>query len=133
MDKKISCSILTPEKIVFEGQVDYIIVPAYDGEMGFLYNHAPLIAELGIGEARLKTAGKEEFVAVHGGFVEIRNNEMAILAEAAYRKNEIDVEATQKKLDEYLKDVTHRPYDEKFKWDNEIKKLRVNLKLAARQ
>jgi F-type H+-transporting ATPase subunit epsilon len=132
MDKKVYCNILTPEKVVYEGYADYVVVPAYDGEMGFLYNHAPLISELGIGEIRIKDNDEIECIAVHGGFVEVRNNEMTILAEDAYKKEDIDIILTEKKLDILLKTSKSRIYEERIKMDDEIKKLRINLKLAAR-
>ena len=132
MDKKISCNILTPEKIVFEGSADYIVVPAYDGEMGFLYNHAPLISELGIGEIRLKNDEQIEFIAIQGGFVEIRNNEMTVLAEDAYKKEDIDIKLTEKKLETLLNSEKSKVYEERLKMEDEIKKLRLILKLAAR-
>ena len=132
MDRKISCNILTPEKIVYEGSADYIVVPAYDGEMGFLYNHAPLISELGIGEIRLKNDEQIEFIAIQGGFVEIRNNEMTVLAEDAYKKEDIDIKLTEKKLETLLNSEKSKVYEERLKMEDEIKKLRLILKLAAR-
>ena len=132
MDKKIYCNILTPEKVVYQGNADYIVVPAYDGEMGFMHNHAPLISELGIGEIRLTENDQTEFIAVHGGFVEIINNEMTVLAEDAYKKDDIDIKATEKKLAALLNSVKSRIFQERIKMDDDITKLRLNLKLAAR-
>jgi F-type H+-transporting ATPase subunit epsilon len=126
MDKKIYCNILTPEKVVYEGDADYIVVPAFDGEMGFLYNHAPLISELGVGEVRLKDNDQTEFIAIHGGFVEIKNNEMTVLAEDAYKKSDIDIKSTEKKLETLLDSPKSKTRDD------DIRKLRLNLKLAAR-
>ena len=77
MDKKITCNIQTPDKVVYDGQVESIILPAFDGAMGFLVNHTPLISELGIGEVQLKEGNNVEYIAVHGGFVEIRDNYMS--------------------------------------------------------
>ncbi len=132
MDRKINCNVLTPEKIVFEGSADYIVVPAFDGEMGFLYNHAPLVAELGIGEVRLKNDDQVEYIAIHGGFIEIRNNEMTVLAEDAYKKEDIDIKLTEKKLEALLSAEKSKIYEERLKADDEVRKLRLNLKLAAR-
>jgi F-type H+-transporting ATPase subunit epsilon len=61
MNRKINCSILTPERTLYEGDVDMAVVQAHDGEMGFLGGHAPLISELGIGEIRLKNANSTEY------------------------------------------------------------------------
>jgi len=72
MSMKLQCTILTPDRILYEGDVHFAVVQAYDGEAGFLYNHAPLVSELGIGEVRLRTGELTEFFTVEGGFVEIR-------------------------------------------------------------
>ena len=53
MDNTIRCTIQTPDKKVYDNDVESINIPAFDGEMGFLYNHTPLIAELGIGAQHL--------------------------------------------------------------------------------
>jgi F-type H+-transporting ATPase subunit epsilon len=132
MDRKIHYSIITPERIVYEGSADYIVVPAYDGEMGFLFNHAPLISELGIGEARFKDDDQVEFVAIHGGFVEITNNEITVLAEDAYKKEDIDIRLTEKKLEALLAAEKSKIYEERLRMEDEVRKLRLNLKLAAR-
>ncbi len=59
--KKIHCSILTMEKKIYEGEVDSAVVSTYDGQTGFLCNHAPYLAELGIGEVKVKDGGKTEY------------------------------------------------------------------------
>ncbi len=79
MKNKIKCSILTPDRVVYEEEVDYIVVPAYDGEMGFLHNHTPLVSELIIGEVKLHTGQGIEYIAIHGGFAELRDNDLVIL------------------------------------------------------
>ena len=130
MDKKITCNILTPDNIVFEGNVDYAVVPAHDGEMGFLFNHAPLVAELGVGEVKLTNNLTTERIVVHGGFVEIRDNEITVLAEAAFKKQQIDVENVKQKLEALVNSQMPTDYDERCRIELEIKKLKVSLKLA---
>ncbi|MGL4369124.1 MAG: F0F1 ATP synthase subunit epsilon, partial [Spirochaetota bacterium] len=57
MSTTIHCSILTPEKVVFEGEADAVYVSAYDGQRGFLPGHAPMVVQLGIGMTRLLKGG----------------------------------------------------------------------------
>ncbi len=102
--KRIKCSILTPERNLFDGETDFAVVQAYNGEMGFLVDHAPLIAELGIGEIRLRDSKTTEYFMVEGGIVEIRNNKMIVLAEKAMKKEELD----KKELEIKLKEMTEQ-------------------------
>lgn len=84
--------IVTPERKVFEKQIDMVVVKAIDGELGILPNHIPLVTPLKIGVVRAKHAEDEELVAVSGGFMEVRNNKVVILAESAELPGDIDLE-----------------------------------------
>ena len=75
--------IVTPEKKVFTGDVNFVVVPGELGELGFLPNHAPLMSGLKIGLVRVQQEGKTFKVAVGGGFVEVRGNKVTILADTA--------------------------------------------------
>lgn len=90
MDRTIKCSILIPEKTLYEGEVNFAVVQAHDGEMGFLYNHSPLISELGVGEVRFSDKDSTHHVIVEGGIVQMRENNLIVLAENAYNKDEMD-------------------------------------------
>ena len=100
MALKLNCNVLTPERQIYEGQIDFAVVQAYDGEMGFLYNHAPLISELGTGEIRLRTGDNTEYFYVDGGFVEIKNNSLIILAQEAAIKQELKADVLEAKIKE---------------------------------
>ena len=135
MIRKIDCSILTPEKTLYEGSVGFAVVQAHNGEMGFLYNHAPLVSELGIGELRLRDENRTEYIVIEGGIVEICKNRMIVIAENAYTKSELDPADIEKKLKELevLKEKETKPYsNEKFLIQLEEKKLKVRLKVASR-
>ena len=88
----ISVDILTPEKMVQQVQADSVVIPAVDGELGIMTNHAPLLAQLQPGEIRLHTGAETQHIAVSGGFVEVQKNHVAIFAETAEAAHEIDVE-----------------------------------------
>jgi len=98
MSMKLQCTILTPDRILYEGDVHFAVVQAYDGEAGFLYNHAPLVSELGIGEVRLRTGELTEYFTIEGGFVEINDNKLVILAEDAYAKADLVKDKIEKEL-----------------------------------
>ncbi len=132
MEDKITCSVLTPDRVIYEGMVDYAVVPGFDGEMGFLLNHAPLISELGIGEVRLENSNQTEYLVVHGGFVEIKNNELILLTENAIKKEELSREELQLKLDTIQKKDLPKDFEERNKREIEIEKLKAGLKVASR-
>ncbi|MCE5169255.1 F0F1 ATP synthase subunit epsilon [Paenibacillus profundus] len=84
--------IVTPERKVFEQQVDMISVKGVEGELGILANHIPLVTPLQIGPMKIKEGGREHWIAVHGGFVEVRKDKVVVLAESAELPDDIDVE-----------------------------------------
>jgi len=74
--------IITPDQNLFSGEVNTIILPGIDGELGVLNNHAPLITSLKKGEVRItKATGETEVFETNGGVVEVLNNKVIVLAE----------------------------------------------------
>ena len=88
--------IVPPERRAFEGDVDEVIVPGSEGEMGILPHHAPLISLLGQGVLRLKSAGEEQEFAIFGGFLQVRPDRVVVLAEMADLASEIDLERAER-------------------------------------
>ena len=81
----LKVSVISPESILFEGEADSVVAPAYDGEVGILTGHAPMMAVLGSGELRLGNPGSRTF-AVEGGFLQVLNNEVRVVTERAKAK-----------------------------------------------
>jgi F-type H+-transporting ATPase subunit epsilon len=73
--------IATPEKLVVDRQADYAEIPGKSGYMGILPGHAALLSELAQGKLTLTTAGKSESYNITGGYVEVRDNHVRILAD----------------------------------------------------
>jgi len=88
--------IVTPEKKAFEGDVDEVIVPGSEGELGILPHHAPLISLLGQGVLRLKQGATEQEFAIFGGFLQVRPDRVVVLAETADLGSEIDLERAER-------------------------------------
>ena len=82
--------ILTPERAVYDDEVDMVIAPGSEGYLGILPHHAPLLTALGRGEFRVKKGGVEEVLAVFGGFMDVRGDRVTVLTEAADQADEID-------------------------------------------
>jgi F-type H+-transporting ATPase subunit epsilon len=87
--------IVTPERQAYEDDVDMVIVPGVEGELGILPHHAPLITTLGVGELRIKKGGAEESFAIVGGFLQVRPDKVVVMAETADLASEIDLEKAQ--------------------------------------
>lgn len=84
--------VVTPEQILFKDEVQFMVAPGVEGELGVMRNHAPIVAELKIGVLRYKDlTGNEKRMALSGGFIEIVDNNARILAETAEDGDEIDV------------------------------------------
>jgi F-type H+-transporting ATPase subunit epsilon len=91
--------IATPERQLFRDTVTEVEVPGQDGYIGVLPGHAPLISELAPGVLRYVHAGNTVHLAIQGGFVEILDDQVRVLADAAQRKEEINLEAARADLD----------------------------------
>ncbi len=76
-------SVVSPERKVFEGPAKFLVVPGFDGEIGILHNHAPLMALLGEGILRIVTGAGARRFRVSGGFVQVVDNEVSVLSEEA--------------------------------------------------
>jgi F-type H+-transporting ATPase subunit epsilon len=91
----IQLEIVTPERLVYDDEVDSVNVPGVEGELGILPHHAPLVSTLGYGELRIRKGGAEESFAIVGGFVQVRPDKVVVMAETADLASEIDLERAQ--------------------------------------
>lgn len=90
-------ALVSPERILYEGEADMVVCRTSDGEVAFLTGHAPFLGALGIGQVKITvTNGQEEKAAVHGGFVEVRDNRVTILSDIAELASQIDVERARR-------------------------------------
>lgn len=96
MEKSLQLEIVTPDRVVLNEQVDYVGAPGYEGEFGILPNHIPYLAALQIGALYYKADGRTHYVFVSGGFAEVSDNKVSILAESAERAEDIDLERARK-------------------------------------
>ncbi|WP_456273064.1 F0F1 ATP synthase subunit epsilon [Bacillus sp. AK031] len=90
--KTLKVNIVTPDGPVYESEVEMVSTKAQSGELGILPGHIPMVAPLQIGAVRLKNGNDTELVAVSGGFLEVRPDQVTILAQSAERSQAIDVE-----------------------------------------
>jgi F-type H+-transporting ATPase subunit epsilon len=83
MADTLTVAVISPEKTVFEGTADMIVAPAWDGELGVMRGHAPMLVLLGEGDVRVKNGGSEQKFHIGGGFMQVADNVVTILSEQA--------------------------------------------------
>lgn len=109
--KTMPTNVVTPDGSVYSGEAEMVSVKSTTGDLGIMPGHLPLVTPLAVGAIRIKKDSKVELIAVSGGFMEVRPDEVNILAESAERPSDIDIsraraakERAQRRLDEAKKD-----------------------------
>jgi F-type H+-transporting ATPase subunit epsilon len=117
--------IVTPERTAFDDDVDEVICPGVDGEIGVLPHHAPLLSTLGFGELRIKKGSQEEYFAIAGGFLQVRPDKVTVLAETADLASEIDLEAA-----EHARREAEQALSEGFEEPADLARARASMQRA---
>ena len=132
----IRCEVVTAERTVFEGDVDMVIAPGIEGQLGILPQHAPLITTLSYGELVLRREREEdELIAIGGGFMEVGPGHVTILADSAERAEEIDLEraaAAQKRAEELMAQKQREDIDF-IQAEAALRRSMLRLKVARRR
>jgi F-type H+-transporting ATPase subunit epsilon len=99
--------IVTQEKRLYSGDVDMVVAPGGEGELGILPHHAPLLTTLKEGVLRVKQGGGEDYFSIGGGFMEVQPDHVIVLADVAEQANEIDIaraEEARRRAEQMVKD-----------------------------
>lgn len=91
----IHCEIVSQDRVVFQDDVDIVVVPGVEGVMGILPHHAPLLSLLQYGIITVRKQDREEYFTVAGGVVEVSGNEVIVLANAAENVDEINIQRAE--------------------------------------
>ena len=101
MARSFHCSIVTPAKAVFDGQVDYVSFQAWDGQMGVLAGQSAVLSKLGIGSVRLDCAdGQSKWYLVDGGFAQAADGQLSLITERAIAAEKLSLEEARAELAE---------------------------------
>ena len=106
--------IVTPERQAYDDEVDSVVCPGIEGELGILPHHAPLLTTLGVGELRIRKGDQEEYFAIAGGFLQVRPDRVVVMAETADMASEIDlasVEEARREAERALAEGFEEPAD----------------------
>jgi F-type H+-transporting ATPase subunit epsilon len=126
--------IVTPERVIYSDEVDAVVAPGTEGQLGILPHHAPLMTILQAGELRVMKNGDETCIAVFGGFLEVRPDRVIVLADAAERAEEIDAtraEEAKRRAEQALADRKVSQAD-KARAEAALRRSLVQLKVAER-
>ncbi|RCK71791.1 MAG: ATP synthase epsilon chain [Ignavibacteriae bacterium] len=108
-DKPFKLEIISPNKVIYRGEAFAFTAPGVTGSFQVLYNHAPLISEIGIGLVKITTtSGEEKKFATSGGFVEVKDNSVVMLAETIEAIEEIDLKRAEAAMERAKKRLRER-------------------------
>jgi len=128
--------VITPERKVYEDDVDMVIAPGSEGYLGILPHHAPLLTSLGPGEFRVKKGGVEEVLAVFGGFMDVRLDRVIVLTDAAEPAEEIDTaraQAARNRAQEALAQAATLSAADEARARTELQRALVRLRVSERR
>jgi F-type H+-transporting ATPase subunit epsilon len=108
MENALQLEVVTPDKQVVNQVVDYVSAPGVEGEFGVLPNHVNLLSALAIGVLRFNAGGKSQNVFISGGFADVSNNTVTVLADAAELAEEIDQARAQVSRERAEKRLTEK-------------------------
>ena len=122
--------IVTAERPIFDGEVDSVVAPGGEGELGVLPHHATLMTTLQPGELRYTVAGDETYLAVTGGFMEVRGDHVVVLADAAEHVEQIDQARAEEAVHRAQERIASR--DEDLDLERALRSLRrAQIRVAA--
>lgn len=130
----LKLDIVTAERVVYSEDVDIIIAPGVEGQLGILPHHAPLMTTLQAGELVVRRGGEEDTLAISGGFLEVRPDRVIILADTAERAEEIDVtraEAAKKRAEKRLAE-RHAPGLDEARCETALRRAMARLTVAEK-
>ncbi len=125
--------IITPEKVVLKDEVDEIIVPTVTGEIAILSNHTQLLTKINPGELVIKKNGKSQSFAILGGFLEVINNHISVLADYAIRAEDIEIAKVQEAQERARQKMKQKDTEQNFRVaEAELRKSLLQLKVARK-
>lgn len=113
MADKLHFALVSPERELFNGEVDHVVVPGSEGEFGVMPNHAPVMSVIKPGALRVIDGGVERRIFVNGGFADVTPDGLTVLAEEAIDVADIDSAALEQQLKDAQEDLRDANSDDK--------------------
>jgi F-type H+-transporting ATPase subunit epsilon len=135
MSKYLQFEMTTPEKVALQTTAEFVVLPAFEGEMGVLPNHAPFLVELAPGEVRVTKDKSVTRYAVSGGFAEIKDNKVSLFAETAEDAQAIDAERARQALERAKGEAVRKDLDpiQLMAAEAAIRRAQVRLRVGLRK
>ncbi len=132
---RIYCEVITPEKVVYQGDADMVVAPGIDGELGILPLHIPLMTLLSIGELRVKYDDKQEYIAVDGGYMEVIEDKVVVLANAAELASQIDVKRAKRDKERAEREIEEAKQtgEDFYKAEHDLQRALNRLRMATKR
>lgn len=126
----LDVQVVSPERVLYEGEADMVVCRPADGDIAFLPGHVPFLGALGIDPVRLLLVdGGEQAFAVHGGFVEMSHDHVTVLSDLAEAKEQIDVERARAAQARAEEAVARDPDDETARDD--LRRAETRIRVAT--
>lgn len=106
------CRIITPEKMVYDGEANLVVARIADGDVGVMVDHAPLISSAEVGEIRVREGEEFRTFATSDGFFKVSENLVQVLVEEAVEADEIDTDAAGNQVEEAERELSEVPEDD---------------------
>jgi F-type H+-transporting ATPase subunit epsilon len=130
---KLRLMIASPERELYHGDVDMVLAPGFDGQLGILPSHSPLIAQLGEGLLCARVGAEEYFFAIHGGFMQVLPDRVIVLADTAERAEEIDLQRAEEARQRALQTLRKAPPDQQRLSEVALRRSQVRLRAGRRR
>jgi F-type H+-transporting ATPase subunit epsilon len=126
--------VVTPDQVVYKDDVDEVILPTKTGQIAVLPNHIPLLSQLDSGEMIIKKNGKERYMAITGGFIEVSKNTISILADFAVDSEKIEIAKAEEARKRAEKVMQEKAGDKDFAVaEAEFRRAILELHVAKRR
>ncbi|MFN3762411.1 MAG: F0F1 ATP synthase subunit epsilon [Anaerolineae bacterium] len=126
--------VVTPEKQLFSGEVDSVLAPGAEGQLGILPHHAPLMSTLSVGELVARRGEDELIFAIHGGFIQVLPDRVIVLADVGERAEEVDIERAERARREAEELLKREPPPElRAEAMMALRKAQLRLRVAQRR
>lgn len=131
---ELTVDVISPEKPLFSGKADSVTARAFDGEVGILSGHAPMLTKLGTGQVVITQGASSTRFAIQSGFLEVADNKVVVLSEKAVAVEDAqwvkaeEIAATEKELSETADPARREELEQRLAWMRACEKLRLDVK-----
>jgi F-type H+-transporting ATPase subunit epsilon len=128
----LTLEMVTPEKVAWSAQAEFVVLPAAEGEMGVLPGHQPYLVQLTAGEVRVTEKGEVKRFAISGGFAEVKDDKVSLFAETAEMAEQIDSERAKQSLEKAKAETLRKDLDpmQLMAAEAAMRRAQVRLKVA---